>query len=435
MGAQQGPCRFAWTQITYFPSHFGSNGAGVGGKDCDAPQSLQGTAPRQGRVPLAEALTNVAAWAGPGLSKPVMKLRWLVWFAGCVLLAGCKRNPDPDDLGAAPPPVPSSRPGVCAAGGGTPHDPASAAFFAKTVGGYCVDPNSDTRAYGEGAPSTLDDVCTQLLDGECEVYKSYGLKRVVTLRYVDGAGSPGAVAITLSRFATKEGAFGFFTKRVVADSDPVHISLSTIPAGAAGALGSGIAYVFRGEYLAELSYTNEAESPDQMRASAKRVLPGIATALGDRLPGDTTLPAAVAALPKEHLLPMGVVYVVGDVLGISGLGSGAVGYYKDGDRRYRILSLGRADDDAAGDVLETIKKIDRATTLKELVLPALAFSTQRDDAAPKTEWVVGRNGKKVFGVGDEELVLGSGHSKDDEARVKLTRPDKVALLQKLLSGG
>jgi hypothetical protein len=358
-----------------------------------------------------------------------------VAFVAALLPTACKRAPDAEEVGSAPPPMPSAKPGVCAAGGGTPGDPVSARFFERAVGSYCVDPNSDTRAYGDGAPATLDDVCTQQLDGECEVYKSYGLKRVVTLRYVDGKGSPGAVAITLSRFASKEGAFGFFTKRVVADADPVHLSLTELHAGAAAALGSGIAYVFRGEHLAELSYTNEAESPDQMRDSGKRVLPDIAAAIGDKLPGDTAPPPAVTLLPMEHRLPMGIVYVVGDVLGISGLGSGAVGYYKDGDKRWRVVSLGRADDDAAGDVLETIKKIDRASVLKELVFPALAFSTQHDDSAPKTDWVVGRNGKSVLGVGDEELVLGSGHSKEDEQRVKLTRDEKVAFLKKLVSGG
>ena len=29
------------------------------------------------------------------------------------------------------------------------------------INNYCVDPNGDTRAYGEGAKGTLDDVCTE----------------------------------------------------------------------------------------------------------------------------------------------------------------------------------------------------------------------------------------------------------------------------------
>ena len=350
----------------------------------------------------------------------------------CLLSSSCKRD-EAEEKGAAPPPVASAKPGACAAGGGTDTDAVSASFFPRTAGDYCLDPNGDVRAYGETAKGTLDDVCIQQLDGECDVYKSYGLKRLVSLRYVDGKGSPGAVAVTLSRFASREGAFGFYTKRVVADGDPVRITLTELKAGSAAALGSGVAYVFRGDYLAELAYTNEAESPDQMRESGKRILPEIAKGIGEHLPGDTALPVAIAQLPSEHRLPMGVSYVVDDVLRLSGMGGGAVGFYADGAKRWRVVSLVRTDEDAASDVLETLRKAHRASVLKDLPFPAVAASAQHDDA-PKTEWVFGRRGNKVFGVGDEELVLGGGKSKDEEAQTKPTRDEKIALLKKLVTG-
>lgn len=362
-----------------------------------------------------------------------MKRRsWIAAVAlSCLAFSACKH--DEDEKGAAPPPVASVKPGVCASGGGTDSDAVSAPYFPRSVSGYCLDPNGDTRAYGENAKGTLDDVCTQQLDGECDVYKSYGLKRLVSIRYVDDKGTPGAVAVTLSRFASKEGAFGFYTKRVVADGDPSRITLTELPAGAAAALGSGVAYVFRGDYLAELAYTNEAESPDQMRESGKRVLPDIAKALGEHLPGDTSLPAAVLLLPTEHRLPMGVSYSVDDVVHLSGAGGGAIGFYADGTKRWRVIGLARADEDAASDVLETFKKTHHASVLKDLVFPAVALSAQHDDS-PKTDWVFGRRGNKVFGVGDEELVLGDGKSKEDEARAKTTRDEKIAILRKLISG-
>jgi hypothetical protein len=297
-----------------------------------------------------------------------------------------------------------------------------------------LDPHGDTRSYGAEAKATLDDVCIQQLDGECEVYKSYGLKRVVTLRYVDGKGSPGAVSVTLSRFSSKDGAYGFYGKRVVADGDPKQVTLREIKGGTAATLGSGIAYVFRGEYLAELSYTNESESPDQMRASGERVLPGIASGIGEKLPGDTSLPDAVRALPPEHRIPLGTTFVVADLLGIASLGGGAVGFYEDGGKRFRVVSLVRSDEAAAGDVLETLKKVDRASTLKDLPFPALAFGTQHDDSAPRTEWVGGRKESRVFLVGDEDLVLGSGHSKEEEQRLKLSKDEKIALLKRLVAG-
>jgi hypothetical protein len=349
-----------------------------------------------------------------------------------VLCAGCRRKVD--DEGSAPPPFPSAKPGACAKGGGVPTDSLSAPFFPRVIGDYCVDSNADARAYGEAAKGSLDEVCTELLDGECEVYKTYGLKRIVTLRYVDGAGSPGTVDVKLSRFGSREGAYGFFTKRVVADADPIATTLTELHAGASGALGSGIAYVWRGEHLAELSYSNELEPPDKMKESGKRVLPDIARSIGDKLPLDTAPPPAVALLPEEHRLPMGVSYLLTDLFGIAALGPGAVGFYKDGDKRWRVVTLVRPDEDAADDVLESLKKVDHASTLKEVLFPALAFQTQRDDRSPKTEYVVGRRGKHVVAVGDEDLVLGAGQSKDEEAKTKLSRDEKLAFLKRLAGG-
>jgi hypothetical protein len=366
------------------------------------------------------------------IRNPALALPSLVVLSTALFVCACKRG-GTEEQGAAPPPAPSATPGACSSGGGTPNDAVTAAFFPRTSSEYCLDPHGEMRSYGQDAKGTIDDVCIQQLNGECEVYKTYGLKRAVTLRYVDGRGSPGTIAVLLSRFASREGAYGFFTKRVLADQDPAQVTLTPIDAGAGAALGSGIAYVFRGEHLAELSYTNETESPDQMRASGKRLLPDLAKAIGDKLPGDVSLPPAAAALPADNRLPMGIAYAPSDVLGISGLGPGAIGFYKDGEQRYRLLSLARADDDAADDVLETLKKVDRASKLKELPFPALAFNLQSTDASPRTEWVAGRKGSRIVAVGDEELVLGS-LPKDQEQKVKLARDAKIALLKRMVQG-
>ena len=284
-------------------------------------------------------------------------------------------------------------------------DAASAAFFPRTAADYCIDPNGEARAFGENAPNSLDAVCTELFDGECEVYKSYGLRRVVTLRYIDGKGSPGAVNINLSRFAAAEGAYGFFTKRVVADADPADTVPAALDAGGAGALGSGIAYVWRADMVAELSYTNELEPPDQLKASAQRVLPPIAVAIGNALPGDKHAPAAVSLLPSEHRLPMGVSYAAKDVLGIAGTGPGATGFYRDGSERYRVFSLVRPDEDSAKDVLKTLRKVDGAKALKDTGVDAIEFSVREEESSPLVGWVVGRKGSTVVGVGDEVFVL------------------------------
>jgi hypothetical protein len=78
----------------------------------------------------------------------------------------------------------------------------------------------------------MDEVCTTAFDGECEVYKRFGLDRVVVLRYVDGSGAPNSVEVNLSRFKTVDGAYAMFTKRVVADGDPARASVRPLVAPA-----------------------------------------------------------------------------------------------------------------------------------------------------------------------------------------------------------
>ncbi|MES1176719.1 MAG: DUF6599 family protein [Myxococcales bacterium] len=337
---------------------------------------------------------------------------WLALLGGA---SSCNKD-RPVERGAPPPPIASSKPGACASGGGTVKDTVSAAFFPRTAADYCLDPNGEARAFGENAPNSLDAVCTELFDGECEVYKSFGLRRVVTLRYIDGKGSPGAVNVNLSRFSSAEGAYGFFTKRVVADADPAETVPAELQAGGMGALGSGIAYVWRADMVAELSYTNELEPPDQLKASAQRALPPIAKAMGDLLPGDAHLPKAVSLLPSENRLPMGISYAAKDVLNIAGTGPGAVGFYREGSERYRAFALSRADEDSAKDVLKTLRKVDGAKVLKDTGVDAISFSVRDEESSPLVGWVVGRKGSVVVGVGDEVFVL-RGKADSQAARV------------------
>src|SRR5258706_643847 len=88
-------------------------------------------------------------------------------------MTGCKdKGAEPSSAPPPPPSVPVAKAGVCATGGGEIADPASAAFFPRTVtvnaGDYCVDPQGDTRTYGDKAKLSMDEVCTTAVDGECE---------------------------------------------------------------------------------------------------------------------------------------------------------------------------------------------------------------------------------------------------------------------------
>src|SRR5205814_8208954 len=160
----------------------------------------------------------------------------------------------------------------CAGGGGPVTGPGGASLFPGQEAGYCLDPRGEPRVFGEGGKLSMDAICTEAFAGECEVYKSLGLKRVVQLRYIDGAGSPGSIEIYLSQFGTSDGAYAMFTKRVIADSDPVQGAPRKLEGGGAGALGNGRAYVWKGIFLAEIQYANEQETPAQMKASSERLL-------------------------------------------------------------------------------------------------------------------------------------------------------------------
>ena len=356
------------------------------------------------------------------------KLRLALFFF--VALSSCKKKEANIDRGDTPPPVESIQPGRCTQGGGNVADPATAAFFSRSVGDYCIDPNSETRAYGKSAPGTLDQVCTELFDGECEVYRMYGLERVVTVRYADGKGSTSTVNVVLSRFESPRGAYGFYTKRVVADADPVDTKIKPLPVGGAGALASTIAYVWRGLYVAELSYVNDSESPDALRQSAARILPELAKSVGNSVPGDTQLPDTAGLLPVADRVPMGIVYEPRDLLGVQGVGPGSFGFYAAENRRYRVAILERSDDASAQDVMKTLKKVVGASETKTL-LPVLVLPWHGTNDAVKTEWLFARQGRVVVGVGDEELVLAqlpAGQLKDK----CLPREQKMERLKKLL---
>jgi hypothetical protein len=361
-------------------------------------------------------------------------------------LSACDKDKSEGSSSAPPPPPPAvsvAKAGACASGGGQDPDAVSAPFFPRVVAvaataasSYCLDPQGEPRAFGEKAKLTLEDVCTSAVDGECEVYKRYGLKRFVSIRYVDGSGAGGSVEIYLSQYGDAPGAYGMFTKRVVADGDPADPSAPKyLAAGGAGAIGTGRAYVWRGDELAELQYINENESPEQLAKSSEAALTPIAQAIGAKLPGSLDKPASAAALTVTHLVgPNAITFFPKDALGVTGLGAGAVGYYKDGDRRYRLVAIQKADVDQAKDVMKMLK----ARPGSIVVPPAsgdesLHVVMQANPDAAKVEWLFTRKGALIAGVGDEETLIRPTDAPDVQAKVRLTKEEAIAKLRDWLA--
>lgn len=347
--------------------------------------------------------------------------------------ASCKGE---EQRAAPPPPAPpaaAAKPGVCQGGGGQLADPATAAIFPRASGGFCLDPNAKEKTFGDEGALPLDRIC-DLFDGECEIYKGFNVRRVVEVRYVDGAGSPATIDIHLSKFGTSEGAYAMFTKRVVGDGDPAdEATPRPIEGGGAAGLGLGNAYLWRGQHLAEITYNDESASEAGIKAAGEKLLPPLVREIGAKLPGQPEPPPAVAALPAEGRLPNGIRYFTTDVLGIEGVGHGAVGYYRDGERRYRMIALVRNDADQALDVLTTFGKVAGASKEKGIGDGAVRLMHQ-DGEGESAEWIVAHRGKLVVGIGDEVLVLRRGMSADERAKLTLDKNGKLDRLKKALGG-
>jgi hypothetical protein len=296
--------------------------------------------------------------------------------------------------------------------------------------GFCIDPQSEPKTYGDQGKLSMDEVCTTAFDGECEVYKRFGLDRVVVLRYVDGSGAPNSVEVNLSRFKSADGAYAMFTKRVVAEGDPARATVKPLSAGAAGAMSSSNAYVWRGAYLVELTFVTEDTkiTPQQMAQYNERSTGTIAKEIGSKLPGSNDLLPSAAALPVPSRIPLGLAYHPKDALGLTGVGPLAVGYYKEGDKRWREVAAVRDGAEAAKEVLRAFRLRPGAQAVKGLGDEAVQVLLQEAPDRAKAEYVVARKGAMVVGVGDEELVLDPATPSEKLAPLKLTREEKTQRL-------
>jgi hypothetical protein len=370
--------------------------------------------------------------ASPRMKAALTLALAVLWTGACS--GACSK--DESRSGGAPPPPPppmtsgSAHADLCADGGGTDSDGISAPFFPRSPAGagYCIDPQTEVKTYGDKGKLTMDEVCTTAFDGECEVYKRFGLDRVVALRYVDGTGAPNSVEVNLSRFATVDGAYAMFTKRVVADGDPAKTTVKPLAAGAAGATSSSNAYVWRGQYLVELTFVTEDTkmTPQQMAQVNETATGAIAKDIGSKLTGSTDLPPSAAALPAAQRIALGISYHPKDALGLTGVGPLAVGYYADGQKRWRDVALVRTGADDAKDAMRAFKLRPGAIPYKGIGDEAVWVVLQEAPDRAKAEYIVARKGTTVAAVGDEELVLDPSVPSDKQAPLKLTKDEKVA---------
>jgi hypothetical protein len=346
-------------------------------------------------------------------------------------LAGCKDDTAPASSSATTPTATASAAAIACDGKGKVNDASNVAALPETTGDFCLDPNASDRGYGEGAKNPLDAV-RGLFDGEWSAYEQLGIKRVVEARYVDGKGGGATLDVKLSTFRDSGAAYAMFTRRVVGDGDPAHPdSPKPIEGGGRAALGWGNAFVWRGPHLAEIMYNDAGGASDKaIKAKGDELLPALSKALGDKLSGARELPKSAAALPEEGRLPLGVRYLTEEVAGVTGTGEGAFGYYADGDRRWRVMSIVKGDDEQAKDVFKSFSRVEGAVEEEGLGTDAVRLMIRL--AGAQTEWLVARHQARVVGVGDEPRVLRRGMSAEEHRRRTLPLDDKRERLRALL---
>lgn len=313
------------------------------------------------------------------------------------------------------------------------------------LAGYCVDRNVEPRAVEKELPrpgfprpatSELEQACQSRLGPLCASYLEDGLERLVAFRYSGGAERAGALDVLVARFASNEGSFASFSDQVLGDADPAKLKVDALePAGSAVRMGN-VALGWRGPYLVRLSYTNSAE-PSAARAQSaetlfRALLEHMTRALSERGPGFTALPRAVQALPDAGLVPFAVRYQTGPVLGVAGVRGGAQGYYREGKRRWRVLVVARPDPESAQDVMGAFERHRDGYELKYDRLPALRFNERRPAGEANRDWVIGRKGSIVYGIGDDPAASAETAAAE-EMDVKLTLWQKLEKLTEVAS--
>lgn len=381
------------------------------------------------------------------------------------LLGGCKEDKPSGPLGTPPPP-----PAVAPAGSGSGQakslcDPANvgiadakiAAIMPTTVGSYCVRKGDQMQSFGEGSSKKIEDV-SDVIDGQGEIYAhNYYAKRYDRVHYVNERGNGEEVEVNVSTFDKPENAYALFTYQVVANKDPDPEAAKSqgrtppraIKGGGAAAMGKGNAYLWRGNYLVELTFSPDPTKPEaEALASADKVLAEMVAAIGDKIVGATDPPADVRALPgeSEGRVPLGIDYVPakfkkpegkGDALFLN-VGAYATSFMRDGKKRYRVIAVAREEKDAARDAIAAFSKMPGTVPIKEAKEfsdEAWHFSFNVGQGGPgaggKAEGVAARRGTAVYAVIDEELALGDPAKKDDWPR--LTKEEKVSKLKAFLS--
>lgn len=382
---------------------------------------------------MLQTLSNERWWAqargGVGLmGLPTGRPGWRRAFAllGALLLgvSGCNEAVTSSEK-KAPPRAPLQR--VCR----TAHEDPGLGVPIH-AGTFCLDVRVDVQRYGAGFPLGLDWGCTEVLAGECDIYKDKELRSIKTFRYASASGSA-EISGVLSEFSHARGAFSLFALRRAFAQRGVAPRAGLFQEKKAT---SGAARVFRNRQLAAIWGGRRVLELRRMDSVHE------ANSAGADGPSDVAWAELTDTILQQFGRGEGGIYELDiledssgsasidlfqdDLLGIRGSGHGAIA--REGVSHQQLISV-RRDESAAKDFLTLLSREFGGQLLKEKSV--VRARRRRPGFAPET-WFFSRSGRVVVGVGPGDEVESRG---DHEADLwQGTALAEIAQLQKLVHG-
>ena len=347
----------------------------------------------------------------------------LVGFALATLACGRKREV----------PVPSASASAVAAGSAAAVEevaPAALplpAWVPASAGGFAIDVHADATRFGGPGEAPIAAVC-ELLSADCAVLEALSLGRALRVSYRERSGDDARVDVTVLSFGSAESAYAYFTGELAEAEELGRPVFRPLEAGAAAVLGDASALVVRAEQVAALGFSNPRLPPEHVASSAEASLVPLARAFGAEMPGEAVLPKAALLLPRAGRSPLGVRYDAADACGFPGVGPGARARYTTTAGTEELAVLVRLDDDAAEDVLETLRKLPASRMIKQAPYRATRVLDVDEKNGRRVEWVFGQKGRLIAGVGRTLEPSPVPKKNSPELNAKIVR------LKKLLDG-
>ncbi len=315
---------------------------------------------------------------------------------------------------------------------------AQADGFDLGVGGiddWCLDGTSGVKVASSEHPEDLERRCREVYISDCQHVLALGLRKLTIGRFVRDQLRPAIVDAVVSRFSSPEGAWAFVTERYLSD-----LSLddaedarryATLDGPHLGLLGERQLVAIHGFDVLSLRLSDRFRAVSEQRRAAAHELPAILAAWLSGRPDDQPLPRSLSLLPERDRRTLGRRFAYADALGVLGAGHGATGYYRAGEKNYRIFVASYPDEAAAKDAALLLRRRPGVHNLEDVSFDAFEFTQPGDAESPSTLWLMGVYGGRVAGVGSAPPPPTTGLSKGPKHW--LERGEKLTLLRRVMS--